>query len=255
MSVSLELKCEPDCRDPYCLCKPRTPRTPETPPADATQRSIIFPDTKFPNDSNDVRNSYVFGEEFHGKPLAAYRELAEGTLRSAGLEFNSASFDRLSALTDDIRYRAELYEAFRLISLHDALIGANENREFFAGFLQFAIDNGAVADPPPAPDRSLHEYLQRVATEIRALGERIAAREAEPDAARGWKLIVASREGHETVYGTPDQKRERYKCYQDAIDLVWREGMTPTEVSEMVAPQFKVHPRTIRRHTSIPPRP
>jgi hypothetical protein len=172
--------CDPPCSDPDCPCKLRPPVA--TPPADATRRSIIFPDTKLPNDSSDVRNAYVYGE---GKTLATYRELAEGTLRNAGIEFNADSFDRLSALTDDIRYRKELYEAFRLISLHDSLTVANENHEWVAGFLQFAIDNGAVADPPPDSGRSLHEYLQRVTTEIGALGERIMARESEKKADAG----------------------------------------------------------------------
>jgi hypothetical protein len=248
----MKLKSDPNCSDPYCLCKPRTPATP--PAADATRRSIIFPDTKFPNDSNDVRNAYVHGEAFHGKSLARCRTLAVDTLRSAGLEFKADSYDRLSAITDDMRYRKELYDAFRLISLHDELAAANENHKYITGFLQFAIDNGALEDAPSDPDRSLREYLQGLASEIAALAQRITARSSEAHATRGWKTAEAARAGHETTHGTPEEKRIRFERYQNAVDLMCSDGTTYTEASQKVAQRFGVSSKTIQRHTSAPRR-
>jgi hypothetical protein len=96
-------------------------------------RSVIFPDTVIPKNQNEIILSYVTGIRLPKKSVAFYLELANRTLRDAGMEYGQASFARTekdfkqkrppspSRLTENTKHDPAIFKAWRLISLHDSL--------------------------------------------------------------------------------------------------------------------------------------
>jgi hypothetical protein len=80
------------------------------------------------------------------------------------------------------------------------------------------------------------------------------ARLARPDIERGRKIIQSAKSGHEALYGTEEEKKERRKSYQESVDACHREhpDWGITAIRSWVAEQFKVNPKTISRHTTNP---
>ena len=72
-----------------------------------------------------------------------------------------------------------------------------------------------------------------------------------PFAARGRVVLDAAKKGHEAVYGTKSEKRERWSAYQRELEKVHKEhpNWGITAVRDDVAEKYKVRRKTIERHT------
>jgi hypothetical protein len=214
---------------------------------DLNRTSVVFPDTEFPNNWNEIRNQSASVGWAPRCPPETYRALAERTLESAGFACDAESLDRIS---NDCNLVPEIREAFRLLMLYEFLTESNRQ---FSELLAWA---GSHKLPDGDIDfmRFLYEDSQKVAGEIYALGERIKARESEQIARIGKKIKEATPRGSEAVHGTPEQKASRWKTYQDELNRVCTSGVKYPKALKTVGAKFKVHPRTIRRHTSNPTR-
>ncbi|NOY71878.1 MAG: hypothetical protein GXP14_05795 [Gammaproteobacteria bacterium] len=73
-----------------------------------------------------------------------------------------------------------------------------------------------------------------------------------PDIERGQKIINSSKQGHEVVYGTPEEKQARWRKYQTDLEQAHMDHPTwgIMALRETVAELNGVNPKTIQSHTS-----
>ena len=154
------------------------------------RKSVIFPDTVFPNSVEAKILSYVRGCDLPKKPIAFYVERAEHTLRSGGLAFDQPSFDRWTDKRD--RSNPEINEAWRIKSLSENLKTIRDLVSRILGEAAEALRARTVPHSPSSepPDGfenilGLMDQMNEIAAEIGALGERIKGRESDPAAFEG----------------------------------------------------------------------
>ena len=108
---------------------------------------------------------------------------------------------------------------------------------------------GLLTDKAPAVELAL-----ATAAMVQA-SEGVSFQRYMTDTHRGEKVLAASREGHEAVHGTDEEKKARYAAYQKAVDAkhIARPGITSwRRLSELVAKDCGCCGRTIREHTKNP---
>jgi len=80
------------------------------------------------------------------------------------------------------------------------------------------------------------------------------AMEKEPDVQRGIKIAEAAKKGHEQVYGTAEEKSEKWNEYQEFIDKLYQQkpSLSYSDLKRRAATHFDVSCKTIDRHTTNP---
>ena len=74
------------------------------------------------------------------------------------------------------------------------------------------------------------------------------------DAERGRRVLIASKEGHRAVHGTPGQRQARYARYQASVDALHRRNprLSWTQLSDRVGQLHGCTGRSVRRHAANP---
>lgn len=126
-------------------------------------------------------------------------------------------------------------------------------------------ERGVDYDVDSAPDFALRmiRFMYEIDQAIQANDARRAARWAvelgqahalamakfmwEPAALRGRKVRTAARQGHETVHGTPEEKRARWRVMADDFRKERAAGKDKGAAEQTVADRRGVSERTIRR--------
>jgi hypothetical protein len=78
--------------------------------------------------------------------------------------------------------------------------------------------------------------------------------ENKPHTERGLKNLEGIKKAHENLYGTEDEKRDRWENYQLYIDKLHtrRKSLSYSDLKEKTAKHFGCTSKTIDRHTNNP---
>jgi len=70
----------------------------------------------------------------------------------------------------------------------------------------------------------------------------------------GWKVRAASKQGHEAIHGTKEEKQQKWARYQQAVNQCHEENLQwgITAIHSKVAEDFDCSTKTIQRHTQNP---
>jgi hypothetical protein len=156
--------------------------------------NVIFSDTFQPAESRILKSIFLVASETNqdlvSETFASYLAIAERTLHAAGFDYTNASFE---LLINNCNLRPEVYEAWKLMNLYDALQPYREEDDSFVGrfgLLQSKKESGGPVESVSDPAHLVRARDVRIAMQIGALGERIKARMSENFAGRGAQSLA-----------------------------------------------------------------